>query len=174
MSRHRLARRSALLLPLLLLTSHALAAPKIGEDVPGARAEDVDGRPFKLDDQRGKTVVIVYEDKESGAVNKAFKDDLTKLATRAVVIAPVADLSEFNSWPAKGFAKDAIRAESKKSGITIWCDWDASFRKALDLPKGSSSVVVVGKSGKVLFAVDGALDEGQRKAAIAMIEKDAG
>lgn len=169
------SRRAFLSIPAFLVTLAAVAqaAPKVGQDVPDGRVEDVDGRELKLASLRGQTVVVVYEHKDAGQLNEAFKADLAKLPAGAAFVAPVADVSDYDSWPAKGFAKDAIRAASKKAGVTIWCDWKGSFREALHLPKGSSSVIVIGKTGKVLFAVDGQLDAAQRARAIARIEGDA-
>lgn len=148
------------------------AAPKLGEELPDARVEDADGKRLALRSLVGDTLVIVYEDKDSSSLNDAFKKDLAKLPADSFTAVPIADVSEYNSWPAKGFVKDAIRDESKKAGITIWCDWDASCRKALALPKGTSSVVVVGKRGKLLYAFDGELSASERKAAISAITGD--
>ena len=66
-------------------------------------------------------------------------------------------MSSYDFWPAKGFVKDAIREESRKAGTTIYCDWDGTFRKAYRLRQGISNVILVGKSGEVLFAAEGAL-----------------
>lgn len=153
--------------------SLALAGPSSGKNLPDATVETVDGKKLSLSSLEGKTIVIVYEDKDSAKVNEAFKKDLSKVTQSSMVPVPIADVSEYNSWPAKGFVKDAIREESKKAGTTIYCDWDASFRKALELTKGTSCVVVASKKGKVLFAHDGSLSEEQRKLAIAAIIDDA-
>ena len=137
----------------------AQALPEAGKQAAEARVEDVDGKELKLSSLRGSPVVIVYEDRDTSADNAAFKEDLSR-ATRdaevkkALVVTPVADVSEYNSWPAKGFVKDAIREQSKQLGTTIWCDWDASFRSALKLePKRSK------------------LNEAQRKTAIEAVKR---
>lgn len=148
------------------------AAPAKGASAPEASVEDVDGKKLALSSLEGKTVVVVYEDKDSAKLNDAFKEGLKKLDLSSVAVLPVADVSEYNSWPAKGFVKDAIREESKKAGVTIYCDWDASFRKALELTKGTSCIVIFSKKGKVLFAHDGALSEDQQKAALSAVSKD--
>lgn len=144
------------------------ALPKAGHVADG-RVEDVDGRVLRTSSLKGRVVVVVYEDKDSKDANAAFKSDLSRLmqdraAKASVVVLAVADVSEYASWPARGFVKDAIRDESKKSGTTIWCDWDASFRKAYDLAKGRSNVLVLGRDGRVRFAAAGALTAAQRGA----------
>ncbi len=156
----------------------AEAAPRVGAEAADARATSIDGRVFSTAAVKGRALVIVYEDKDSATLNAAVKRDLAALmkddTTRAaVVVAAVADVSEYDSWPAKGFVKDAIREEEKKSGTTIWCDWDASFRKALALGKGTSNVVVIGRDGKVKFAVQGALSKEQRGDLATIVKREA-
>lgn len=145
----------------------ALALPAEGEKAPNASVEDADGRALEMKSLRGKPILIMYEDKDSSAQNQALKDELSKLAKgdrykSAIALAAVADVSAYNFWPVKGFVKDAIREESQKFGTTIYCDWDASFRKKYRMREGVSSVVLVGRDGLVLFAADGALSAEKR------------
>ncbi len=148
-----------------------------GDDAPDAKVVDADDKSLSVSSLAGVPVVIVYEDKASGSTNKAFKDDLRKLmgedAIKAALrVIPIADVSEHNSWPAKGFVKDAIREESKKTGLTIYCDWDGSFRKKYDLEKGASNVVVIGRSSKVQFTSYGKLSDENRRTAERIIRAE--
>jgi len=159
----------------LALTGSALALPKEGELAPNARVEDADGNALELKSFKGKPTLIVYEDKDSAALNKSFKEELSKLAKgdkykSAVGLAAVADVSSYDWWPVKGFVKSAIRDESKKAGTTIYCDWKGSFRDTLKLKKNSSNVVLIGKDGKVLFAGEGALDANERKRLLELLK----
>ncbi|WP_237245015.1 MULTISPECIES: YtfJ family protein [Sorangium] len=157
-----LAAASAGALSLALISGAALALPTVGDRAPNARVEDADGRELQLKALRGKPILIMYEDKDSTAQNQALKDALAKLAKgdryrRAMAVTAIADVSSYDFWPAKGFVKDAIREESRKVRATIYCDWDGSFREAYRLRRGISNVVLVGKSGQVLFAAEGKL-----------------
>lgn len=161
---------------LTTVSTEGVALPRPGHAAEG-RAEDVDGKVFRTSAFKGRPILVVYEDKDSKDANVAFKADLTRLmkdkALRdGVVLAAVADVSEYDSWPAKGFVKDAIRDEQKKSGTTIWCDWDASFRKAFDLTKGKSNVLVLGRDGRVRFAAAGALTAAQRASVEALLRAE--
>jgi predicted transcriptional regulator len=151
-------------------------AATVGEEAPNGKVVDVDDNKLWMRDLAGKTVIVFYEDKDSGEVNRALKDELKKLmgedGMSAIRVVPIADVSEYNSWPARGFVKDAIREESKKNGLTIWCDWDASYRKAYDLEKGTSNVVVIGKDGLVKVSTSGAVKESRRKEILAMLKAD--
>lgn len=170
---------AALALAALLLAAPALALPAVGEAAKDARVVDADDRSQRVHALRGKPVLIVYEDQDSSQLNNELKADLAKLAKggkyqRSIALMPVADVSAYDFWPVKGFVKDAIRDESKKVGATIYCDWDASFRKTYGLKKGTSSVVLVGRDGKVLFAGQGALGAGSRRELLRLLRGQVG
>ena len=156
-------------------SSPALALPAEGDAAPNARIEDADGRALELKAFKGKPILIVYEDKDSAGQNQLLKDALSKLAKgdrykTAVVLAAVADVSAYDFWPVKGFVKDAIREESRKQGTTIYCDWSGAFRGAYRLRPGVSSVVLVGRDGHVLFAVEGAASAEQRQRLVSLLK----
>jgi ceramide glucosyltransferase len=172
------ARAASVALPLalaiLLGISTALALPKPGQPGKNVRLEDADGKVIEMETMLGKPILILYEDKDSATLNQAFKDELGKLAKGdkykdAVALAAVADLTSYNYWPVKGFVKDAIRKESRKIGTTIFCDWDAHVRGAYGFTKGTSSVVLIDRAGKVLFAAEGQLGAESRKTVIALL-----
>lgn len=153
----------------------ALALPAVGDEAPNGKVEDADGKALETKTFKGKPMLIVYEDRDAAEQNTALKKELSDLAKgdkykSKIALAAVADVSSFDFWPVKGFVKDAIREESKKAGTTIYCDWNASFRKAFKLTKGKSNIVLVGKDGKVLFAGDGALSESNRKKLLALLK----
>jgi hypothetical protein len=91
-------------------------------------------------------------------------DDRT-LDLRAINGKPI--LVDF--WPARGFVKDAIRGESSKVGATIYCDWDGTFQRAAGFKRGTSSVLLVGRDARVLFAFEGALPKAERERLIALL-----
>ncbi|MBK8253178.1 MAG: hypothetical protein IPK82_10990 [Polyangiaceae bacterium] len=155
----------------------ALALPKIGDDAPLGKVEDADGKTLETKSLKGKPVLIVYEDRDSATQNEKLKKELSVLAKgdkykSKVALAAVADVSSYDFWPAKGFVKDAIREESKKQGTTIYCDWNASFRKAFKLTKGKSSIVLIGKDNKVLFAGEGSLSDADRKKLVDLLKSE--
>ncbi len=155
----------------------AEAAPTLGSAKPAARVVDANDRTFDLQAVQGKPTLVLYEDKESAKVNVALKDDLAKLAgggryRSSVVLVPVADVQQYDFWPARGFVKDAIKDESKKIGATIYCDWDGSFRRAVKLARNTSSVLLYGKDGRVLFAWEGHVPREERERLLAMLRAE--
>ncbi len=155
--------------------SLSTALPSVGADAPSGKVEDADGKQLDTKSIKGKPLLIVYEDKDTATQNNALKKELGELAKgdkykTKIALAAIADVSSYDFWPVKGFVKDAIREESKKVGTTIYCDWNSSFRKAFKLSKGKSSVVLVSKEGKVLFAGEGSLSEEDRKKLLALLK----
>ncbi len=156
-------------------THSALALPAVGDSMPEGKVEDADGKALETKSIKGKPLLVVYEDRDTATQNAELKKELGELAKgdkykSKIALAAVADVTAYDFWPVKGFVKDAIREESKKVGTTIYCDWNGSFRKAFKLAKGKSSVVLVGKDGKVLFAGEGKLSADDRKKLLALLK----
>lgn len=167
----------AVALPLLARPGEAEALPKIGALRPDARAVDADDRLVELRALGGKPALVVYEDKDSSKLNQPLKDDLAKLARggryrTAVALVPVADVEGYDYWPVRGFVKDAIRKESQKIGATIYCDWDGTFRRLAGLRRGTSSIVLIGRDGRVRYAREGALGAEERAALLDLLKDE--
>lgn len=157
-----------LALALALAASPAWALPREGDARPEATLVDVDDHELRLSGTSGRPLLVVYEDKDSARMNQALKDDLAKLARgdrykTSVALVAVADVQGYDYWPVRGFVKSAIRDEGKKIGIPIYCDWHGKFRRALDIPRGTSTVILAGRDGRVLFARSGALSAAERR-----------
>lgn len=152
------------------------ATPKPGETLAAARVESLDGRVLDTRAFAGKNVLVFYEDKDTAGQNMALKNELGRAKTSPgwkpnVVVAAVADVSGYDWWPAKGFVKDAIQAESRKAGLPIYCDWSGDFGKAFKAKKGASNVILVGPDGKVQVAHEGAAPQAVRESILAAIRK---
>ncbi len=146
------------------LTSPSEALLRSGASKPPARVVDANGRTLDLGSVQGRPMLVVYEDKRSATLNQQLKTELSRLARgdryrSAVALVPVADVRDYDFWPARGFVKSAIRDESKKIGATIYCDWDGSFSRALSIQHGTSTIILFGKNGRVLFAQEGKVSE---------------
>lgn len=160
---------SALALAAIPEVPGAHAAPKEGEQAPDVRMEDADGRAMEMKSFRGKkTLIFFYEGKDTQQQNTALKNEISKLTKsdryrQVTYFATVGDVSDYDYWPVKGIVKDKVREESKKSGWAIYCDWDGNFRNAYKLRRDVSNVVVVGKTGAVVFAAEGVVDARKRE-----------
>lgn len=153
------------------------ALPRVGMAKPAARAVDAEGRPIDVGAILGRPILVVYEDKESATLNAQLKSDLSALARgdryrNAVALVPVANVEAYDYWPVRGFVKDAIKDESRKIGATIFCDWDGGFRRSFGLAGNTSSVVLVGREGRVLFAWEGAVPKVERERLLSLLRAE--
>lgn len=160
-----------------LATPLVARAVSAGESAPEAKVQDADDQTLWMSELRGSPIVVFYEDKDSRDTNASMKSEVASLLSESgmsgIRVIPIADVSDYDSWPARGFVKDAVREESKKAGLTIYCDWDASFRSKYDLAKGNSNVVVIGRDGVVKAAATGALSAERRAAFLSLLRTEA-
>lgn len=175
-SRHRLPFVLGVVLfaAALLVTVDALALPLPGGRISHAQVEDPDGKTLDLASLRGWPTLVLYEDKNTAQENEELRDQLAAMAehnprSRSLAVVPVVDLAAYDFWPARGFARGAVKDESRKSGVHIYCDWKGGFRQAMSLRRGTSSTVVIGRDGTVLFAREGKLSPSDRAALINLL-----
>jgi Bacterial protein of unknown function (YtfJ_HI0045) len=146
------------------LAGSARALPTLGSTAPSLTLPPVDGTPLELSSALGRPTLIFYESKQSRGQNWPFKKRLKDLVAASssyrerVALFPIADLEGYDFWPVRGFAADAVRAEARRIGWPIYCDWRGDLRKALDVRREMSSVILVDHAGKIIFASEGPLD----------------
>lgn len=167
----------AAVLALFLLAAPAAALPAVGQARPEITLVDAWDRPFTLGKSGTKPILVVYEDKDSATQNKALKDELGKLAKgdryrNAVALIAVADVTGYDYWPVRGFVKDAIQDESVKWNTPIYCDWNGTFRNAFGIRRGTSTILLYGKDGKVLLSHEGAMPGEKRQELVELIRKE--
>lgn len=158
----------------LTMTVSAHALPAVGAVGPSGKVVDAEGRGLDLRAVKGKPTLLVYEDQEATKQNVELKTQLAKLAAgeryrAAIALVAVADVEGYDYWPARGFVKSAIRAESKKLGNTIYVDWTGAVRKASGFSKGKSTILLVGTDGKVLFSHEGKLPPAEREKLLTLL-----
>jgi hypothetical protein len=176
---NRLALRTVALVALAALASGvASALPPQGAGVAEFRVENPDGVALTRERTAGRPLLVVYEDKDHGETNRAFKDELAKLAkggawVKRITLAAVADVQAYDFWPARGFVRSSIRDEEKKAGTPIYCDWSGAFRQAFQVKAGTSTVLVYGRDGKLALAYEGALTEAQRGEIMGALRREA-
>ena len=163
----------------LFIASPAHALPGVGAARPDITLVDAWDRSFSIGKTGTKPILIIYEDKDSAAQNRALKGDLARLAKgdrykNAVALVAIADVTGYDYWPIRGFVKDSIQEESVKWSTPIYCDWNGAFRSALGLKKGTSSVVLYGKDGRVLLAHEGTMPADKRRVLVDLLRAEVG
>ena len=129
---------------------------------PDFALESTTGATRHLRDYRGRVVIILYEDRDSNQQNDTLKRELAERArredlTRDVALVPVANLSGYNFWPARGYARDAVVEIARTQSHEIMIDWSGDMATSYRFRAGQSHVLVVSRDGSVLFRTSGAL-----------------
>jgi len=155
------------------------AVPKEQEVAPNARLEDADGNALELKALKGKPVVIIYDDRTSAPSSESFRKELIKMLKSnalggEVQLLLVANVSAYDFWPARGTVEDVVRKETKKQGTKIYLDWTGGLRSAMKLKNEVTSVVMVGKDGRVAFASEGVPQGKDQQRLVEMLRAQAG
>jgi predicted transcriptional regulator len=154
------------------------AVPKEQEVAPNARLEDADGHALELKALKGKPVVIIYDDRSSAPSSEAFRKEFIKqLKSNAfgeVQLLLVANVSAYDFWPARGTVEDVVRKETKKQGTKIYLDWTGGLRSAFKFKNEVTSVVMVGKDGRVAFASEGVPQGKEQQRLVEMLRAQGG
>lgn len=151
---------------LLVATSAAQANPQAdSQDSVDAKLSDSAGKEIQISQFRGKPTLLIYEDRGSREVNRKVKDELWKRGREsglqdAANVVGVANLQAFDFWPARSFARSAVRDVEKKAGIKVLIDWKGTLTtNPWNLPSKSSTVVLLDANGTVRYSHSGAMDE---------------
>ena len=148
---------------LLAMGSSVAVEPNTGSMDATLRGSN--GKEVALSRWRGKPVILFYEDRHSTTLNSSFKEALFArgkeqgLLNEAWVVA-VANLESYDFFPARGIALSHVRDEEKKWGIPILVDLKGTLGATpWNLPKKTSSVLLLDGSGKVVFRYSGRMKE---------------
>jgi hypothetical protein len=124
-----------------------------------------DGKETRLSRWRGKPVILFYEDKKSTGLNAPLKEELFKrgqargLLEAAFVVA-VANLEDFDFFPARQIALSYVRDEEKRVGVPILVDLDGTLGgPPWGLPKKTSNVLLLDAEGRLIFRHSGRMKE---------------
>ena len=159
----------------LALPRGARALPPVGAVRADVAMEDSWERAETLAQYDGMPMLVLYEDRGSGQLNADFKRELAEVARDGrykgiVAFIPVADVSSYDYWPVRGFARRSVQKQSLATRTNIFCDWKGAIRDALQLTRKTSNVVLYDQGGKVVFAHAGALSSEERAKLFALLK----
>ncbi|MEZ4406062.1 MAG: hypothetical protein R3A52_06270 [Polyangiales bacterium] len=123
---------------------------------PGFSLEGTSGRTRRLSDYRGRVVILMYEDRDSNQQNDTLKRELSERAraqdlSSTVAVVPVANLSGYDFWPARGYARDAVVDIARQQGIEILIDWSGAMASSYRFRPSTSYVMVLSRDGRVMY-----------------------
>lgn len=152
----------ALIVPLVAMADSVVALTDTTTTVTNTNDKAVALSSFK-----GKPTVLFYEDRYSTEQNRKVKDELWKRGHEAGMldaanVVGIANLSAFDFWPAKQFARSHVQTVEKKVGIPVLIDWKGAMQNnPWNLPAKSSTVMVFDADGKLVMMHSGAMTDAQ-------------
>jgi hypothetical protein len=155
--------------------STAWALPAVGTVPAHVEVQNVARRAMRpLPDQR--PVLVMYEDKDAQSQNDKARKVLGRITDRAenrarFEFVAVADVAQWNWWPAKKYVLEDLQRIAARENTTLFADWTGAVRKAWGLKAHTSTLVLAGSDGKILFAGEGTLSEAQLAALVAQLKQ---
>jgi hypothetical protein len=160
---------------ILAAATTARALPTVGGIAPRVEVENVAARAMRpVPDAH--PVLVMYEDKDAQKQNERARNVLGHINDRAenrarFEFAAVADVAAWNWWPAKKYVLSDLRDIAKRENTTLFADWTGAVRKAWGLKPHTSTLVLTGADGRVLFAGEGTLTDAELAALVAELKK---
>ena len=152
-----------------------MGAAAVGQPAPRVEVENVALRAMRpLPDAR--PLLVMYEDKEAQAQNEKARQVFGRITDRAenrarFEFVAVADVAAWNWWPAKRYVLADLQKIAARDNTPLFADWTGAVRKAWGLKPHTSTLVLTGADGRVLFSGEGTLSDTQLAALVAELEK---
>jgi hypothetical protein len=168
-------RRLILAIALLLASRTLDAAPSLGTMLPPIDLEDIDRHVRTLlTPNDAKPVVVIWEDADSSkhkqpahAVVGRYSDNAANRGMFELVA--IADLSHWDYWPARHYAREAFRKAAGEKGTHVWIDWKGALLTTASLRKAESAFFVLDGAHRIRYFAQGQLDAAQCQALDAAI-----
>jgi len=129
------------------------------------------GGAFDTDSMKGKIAVLFYVDPDVKDLNEGFSQVLAKKNYSLDKYGSYAVINMAATW-LPNFAIEASLAEKQKTypRVVYVMDLRKNFVKKWGLSDDNSVVVIMDKTGKVLYRFDGKMEDAEIKKAIAVID----
>lgn len=148
------------------------SAPIVGA-APGAPVDielesALTGRATRLSTLRSRVVVLFYEDREHIPQNEDLKGTLQRFIADnhlepQLMLLPVANADGYAYAPVDAIVRSGLAEGARRMGMDILIDWDRRLHASpFSLRGGASNVVVIDRSGRILFRHVGRVEEAQR------------
>jgi len=136
-----------------------------GRSIPQFKISDGNGRVLTKASFHGKVVIGFYNDRSALNKNIKFEKILnnmkygaSKSKARKIFRLGVTDATSANTFTKYFWKKNLVKV-SKRRGITIYGDWNGSFKKALKIPVKESTFFIIDSSGKLAYIHSGIIPE---------------
>jgi len=163
----------------LVFVATALFALEVGQKLPQAQLSGENGgyvkgeKPFSSSDLQGKMFVIFYVDPDEKDTNEAFVEYLkSKGYSKNPSYQSVAIVNLAATWKPDFVIEKLLASKQKEFPKTIYVkDKKSVLVKAWDVADDASDIIIVDKTGKVVFYKAGKMDAADIQKACSIIEQ---
>lgn len=135
----------------------------------------VEGGAFDTESMKGKVAVLFYVDPDEKDTNEEFSQVLAEKNYNLEKYASYAIINMAATWLPNFAIQSSLKEKQKKYPRTIYVmDMKKRFVKEWGLGDDASVIVIMDKTGKVVYRHDGKLDQAEIKKAIALIDANLG
>ena len=146
----------------LLLVCLLASAAGWADERAAYRIEAPSGASLTTSELSGKRFLLWYESPRTVSLNDDAKRTLDRvLPHTGVLLVAVGDVSAYDYWPARAFAKRKLTQYAAKYGHPIFGDWHAQMRAAFHLQADESNLLLVDADGAIRFRATGKLSQEQ-------------
>ena len=153
-------KRHIILLIIMILTSAGLlSALEKGDTISSFSVISGDGKILIQSDLMGKNTLLFYEDRSKMDMNEGLKNFLVEqeYGEDQTQIVIVADCSKAGLF--KKIWQNQLVDASRKSGITVYGDWNGSMKRVLKTAPDTSSFYIIDSRGIVQFFMEGSIPD---------------
>jgi len=168
--------KKLLFLPLLL--SLSLSAVEIGSTLPsitldGDKGGRVAGGAWASSELTGKVHLVFYVDPDESDTNNALSDAVKKSSPDRSKFTSVAIINMAATWKPNFAIQSVLEGKQEKFPHTIYVkDMDKHIVESWKIADDSSDIILLDKSGKIIFAHEGEVDAAGIKEVIKLIKEN--
>jgi len=158
---------------MLVFMTTSVFGIQVGEKMKNLPVKDSNDNPASIPGLGSKVLTVFYTDPDVKDQNDPFadmlkKENLDKSKYNGVGIANLKD-----TWKPNSVIRMVVRSKEAKYNSKIFTDPSYIVKDGWNLGDcdGQSVVIIVDKSGVVKYVKKGALNENERKEALALIKK---
>jgi len=165
-----------LFLPLLL--SLSLSAVEIGSTLPsitldGDKGGRVTGGAWKSSELTGKVHLVFYVDPDESDTNDALSDAVKESAPDRSKFASVAIINMAATWKPNFAIQSVLEGKQEKFPYTTYVkDMDKHIIESWKIADDNNDIILLDKTGKILFAYEGEVDAAGIKKVIRLIKEN--
>ena len=157
-----------------------LKAVEVGEVLPsvvlkGELGSKVDGSPFRSEDLKGKTWLVIYSDPDKRGLNDDLFEKIKSEHFPRDRYGSVAIINMAATWMPNFAIDAALRAKQRKYPDTIYVrDLKKYLVDRWKMVDDDMNILIIDSNQKVLFKAHGALDKRQKEQVLQILQKEIG